>query len=627
MSGPLNVDALLESAIAHHTAMDWEQAETVYRDVLHAEPSNLDALNLLGVVLLDLGRADEGMGLLSKAIALDPDFPDAHANLARGLNGLGKTEDALAAAERACALDPGLGDGWLQRGLALLTLGRAREALGALREALVAFPDAVELHAAMGRAAQQAGDHPAAATSWRAVLGMQPNRREALINLGAALGNLKQLDEAVVLHRRAVDQAPEDRAAKYALAVTLHRRMEAMELLPLCRDLLSGDPAHIGTLILMGSALVWLGEFAEARECFQTVLTAQPDNAEARRQLLSLNTGPGAETDIATLREKLGDPAMPPQERTATLFVIARALDQRGDVDAAFPMYSEANARRHAALKDAHDQFNAAALHDQVNWACATFTPDVFGKPERMGDPSELPVLICGMPRSGTSLVEQIAASHPQVHGAGERKDLIPLVSRVMRGIDRMPPGMWDPSLLRAEASQHIAHLRTMAGTAERVTDKLPNNILYLGHIALLFPKARFVVCRRELRDICVSCFTTQFNDSVNWAYDQEECATRALEIERLADHWHAVLPGRILEIDYEALVGDLEAQSRRMIAFLGLAWDPACLEFHKTQRLVTTASYQQVRQPLYDSSVGRWRRYAAHLGPMLKILDDRKKS
>ena len=158
---------------------------------------------------------------------------------------------------------------------------------------------------------------------------------------------------------------------------------------------------------------------------------------------------------------------------------------------------------------------------------------------------------------------------------------------------------------------------------AERVIDKLPDNIQFLGQIHTLFPNARIIVCQRDPRDVCVSCYTTYFREGMDWTYDLEDCAFRALEIERLLSHWRTILPGnRLLEIRYEELVPNLEAESRRLFTFLNLPWDPAVLDFHKTERAVRTASMWQVRQPLYDSSMGRWRKYEAHLGPMLALLE-----
>jgi hypothetical protein len=219
--------------------------------------------------------------------------------------------------------------------------------------------------------------------------------------------------------------------------------------------------------------------------------------------------------------------------------------------------------------------------------------------------------------------VEQIAASHPDVFGAGERRDVEGIMSRISRGPSHTVPVQWDRAMMRLEASRHIATLREFGGSARRVIDKLPDNIFFLGQIALLFPNARIIVCRRDLRDVCVSCFTNHFTATLNWSTNLEDLGFRAAMTERLMNHWRRVVPLRMLEVNYEALVANLETESRRLIDFLGLQWDSACLDFHKTKRPVATVSYMQIRQPIYDSSVGRWRRFADHLGPLLNILDE----
>ena len=243
-----------------------------------------------------------------------------------------------------------------------------------------------------------------------------------------------------------------------------------------------------------------------------------------------------------------------------------------------------------------------------MDWAIQTFRPETFSSGLALGNASELPVYIVGMPRSGTSLVEQIAATHPSVFGEGERADLAPILG-LDRGPMLAPPAAWDQHAIHRQTRALLATLQQRGGTARRVINKLPDNILWLGQIALLFPKARVIVCRRDLRDVCLSCFSQNFLDpGMSWTDTLEDCARRAREIERLLDHWRNVLPVAFMEMQYETLIADLEGQSRRLIAYLGLEWDPACLSFHKTERAVMTASHWQVRQPLYTTSAGKWR-------------------
>ncbi|HTB47436.1 MAG TPA: sulfotransferase, partial [Acetobacteraceae bacterium] len=239
------------------------------------------------------------------------------------------------------------------------------------------------------------------------------------------------------------------------------------------------------------------------------------------------------------------------------------------------------------------------------------------------GHPSEEPVFIVGMPRSGTSLVEQISASHKLVFGAGEQTEMFAILTALEFENGNHHPALWNRTSVRREAMAYVQHLRELGGGAVRVIDKQPDNILCLGHIAVLFPRARIVVCRRDPRDVSLSCFFQHFRDGpLVWTDDLADCAFRAREIERLTEHWRTVLPIPVLEVQYETLVANLETESRRLIDFLGLEWDPACLAFHETQRTVMTASHWQVRQPIYARSAGRWRHYRNHLGPMLQEFE-----
>ena len=262
----------------------------------------------------------------------------------------------------------------------------------------------------------------------------------------------------------------------------------------------------------------------------------------------------------------------------------------------------------------AGENYDGDVFARRVNDSIAMFTPDFFAQSRNWGEFSELPVFIVGMPRSGTSLVEQIAASHPDVFGAGELKDVGNIASSLSFGqIQRGP--------INDAARKELDHLRNLGGSSLRMIDKMPANVEYLGLIAMLFPAARVIICRRDPRDTCLSCFFQHFEAGNLYAFDLNHCGRHHLQTDRLIAHWLKVLPLRMLQVRYEGLVADLEEQSRRIISFLGLPWNPACLSFHQTERTVLTASDWQVRQPIYTRSVGRWRNYERHLGPLFKAL------
>ena len=231
------------------------------------------------------------------------------------------------------------------------------------------------------------------------------------------------------------------------------------------------------------------------------------------------------------------------------------------------------------------------------------------------------------MPRSGTSLVEQILASHPKVHGAGE----IGLLRTVLDGLLFRPDLLSASALvtgpfadqLRQRGAEYVRQLRALAPNAARITDKRPNNFLLVGAIHLTLPRTKIVFCKRDLRDVCLSCYHTLFMEGHAWSYDLMELGRYAAAFAALMEHWKRVLPGRVLELDFERLVADPKGQTRNLLEYCGLEWDERCLEFHRTQRAVQTASLGQVRQPMYGSSINRWRRFERHLGQLFDALGD----
>jgi hypothetical protein len=334
--------------------------------------------------------------------------------------------------------------------------------------------------------------------------------------------------------------------------------------------------------------------------------------------------GTGRCGDVPALERLTGllnDTSLPIDERIPACFALGKLLDDAERYDEAFARYAEANSLMKARQTASGWRLDPQAFRKQVEEMISVFTPEFFAERRGWGDASQLPVFVVGMPRSGTTLVQQIMASHPSVHGAGELSDLL-AIARNLGGDDiRGAATGWQRQALGEAANCHLAHLQAMKPTATRIIDKMPSNVHRVGLIALLFPSARVIQCRRDARDTCLSCYFQLFIAGHEFSYDLADCAQEWLATERLMDHWRKISPLRILDVQYEALVEDLEAQSRRLIDFVDLPWDPACLQFHRTQSAVLTSSVWQVRQPIYHRSIGRWKHYEKHLGPLNKTL------
>ena len=313
---------------------------------------------------------------------------------------------------------------------------------------------------------------------------------------------------------------------------------------------------------------------------------------------------------------------LPPEKMVYIHFALGKALEDVGDYRRAFEHFRQGNAlKRHAT------RFDEAASCRDFTQIAETFDADVLRRLFGLGDPSPTPIFVVGMPRSGSTLVEQILASHPQVHAAGELDSLSRVVHAASTAGSAPAPAAEPSNALAAEplrqvGQAYLASLPAVADGKTRIVDKAPGNFFHVGLIHLALPNARIIHTTRSPLDTCVSCFTRLFSDGQDYSYDLAELGRYYCRYEKLMAHWRSILPpGAMLDVEYEKVVDDLEGQARRLVEFCGLAWDAACLNFHQTNRPVATASSVQVRRPLYRTSLDRWRRYEAWLEPLLAEL------
>jgi tetratricopeptide (TPR) repeat protein len=371
--------------------------------------------------------------------------------------------------------------------------------------------------------------------------------------------------------------------------------------------------------VLLGDMLSLSGDLDGACAAFDKALALDPHAGGALAGLLQS----GRPVDLQDIAERADirahDESASTVSRIAAAFALGDARHKSKSYDEAFAAYALGKRLVRESRFEPDAGRVLSDLQKMLDWTRESFTEDTFLTGPSLGNLSNVPVFIVGMPRSGTSLIEQILASHPSVVGVGEASD-IPDTLGMNQPL--LHPNNWDVAEMQRRTSALVARHAANYPTALRVVDKMPDNVKVLGQIALMFPRSQVIVSRRDLRDVCWSCLTQNFSEAdMIWADTQEECAARARLIEQFIDHWLEVLPVSILEVNYEEMVADLEGQSRRLIDFIGLPWDQNCLEFYKTARTVKTASAWQVRKPLYSSSVGRWRPYREHLGPLLEGL------
>jgi tetratricopeptide (TPR) repeat protein len=556
---------------------------------------------------------------------LGTDDAAAHLRLALTLKKQRKLDEAVAQCREALRLDPESAEVQETLGGTLADQGRLEEAVMAFHQALRIQPDRVQTYVSLGKALIAQGRLDKAVSYVRHALDLRPDLAEAHCQMALALADQGKPSEAVSAFRESLRLRPDSVLALSHLGILLEETGRPEEGRVLVEQALSLEPRDVQARLHYGTSLVNQGRFAEAKDQFLEILAQQPDFAAAYFLLARDSDHSFSAAQISHLQELLGRQGLPLRDRVSLHFTLARVFDRAGAVDEAFQHCHQGNACKQKLLELQGNTFRPQAHAQFVDRLQATFTREYFQRAQGCGSASDLPVFIVGMPRSGTSLVEQILASHSAVFAAGELNHLKQFSTDLPAELGS--PAEYPECLSRLDqasgrrlADQYVAGLRRLGGDRPRITDKMPMNFHHLGLIATLWPRAPIIHCRRDLRDVCWSCYFQNFRD-VHFACDLTSLAGYARQYERLMAHWTEVLPVPILEVHYEDVVTDLEKASRRIVEFCGLPWQETCLNFYATRRTVRTASNRQVRQPLYTSSVGYWKNYQRHLGPLLEAL------
>jgi tetratricopeptide (TPR) repeat protein len=473
----------------------------------------------------------------------------------------------------------------------------------------------------------QAGQTDRAVEAYRRAIALSPDFAEAYNNLGVALGRLGRREEAARAYGRTIALKPDLAAAHHNLGAVLAELARAGDAEVALRRAIALKPDLAEAHSDLGVVLKVQGRLEAARDAFRRAIALKPGMVDTHYHLATLGLGLAGDADLDATLGVLNGPgrearALDPKARGRLLFALGRALEDRGDFDQAFACLAEANAIRRAARPFDFETFEA-----HLDRVADVFTPALLQRLAGQGDPSRRPVFIIGMARSGTTLIEQIISAHPAVRGAGEITNLASLVDRI-RGREGKTFPAWaadiDGGDCRTIGKAYLDSLPPPGPGEARLTDKRLHSFEHVGLIRLTLPNATLIHCQRDPRDVCLSLYALDFNRGMDYAFDLTDLGRYWRAYERMMEHWRAVLPrGRMLDVPYEALVDDLEAWARRLIEHCGLEWDEACLRFHQSGREVRTASNVQVRRPIYAASVGRWRRFERHLGPLLEALGE----
>ncbi len=630
-------------------------AERQLRAIQAAAPGDVNSLRLLGVALLDQGKITDAIEALERSVSAAPSFWQARTDLARAYRGAGRLDAARAELREIVAAAPELETAWLAYGDVLVDLEMYPDAKVAYERARLADPYRVRIEEATR--ALVAEDRKSAESIFREILKMDASHVNSLCGLAAVsltvsrgndalrllrhaqkqsahlpltlrglcqtLVDLGQLVEAEATIRRLLRIEDENPRNWVMLATVYSRMMRQEDALTAFERAEALNPTEVRLRLSIGHLHKTLGNRADSEAAYKHCLRVDPKFGEAYWSLADLKNYVFSDTEVASMQALLQGTEGDDNDQAMLHFALGRAFEHKKDYPAAFRHYDLGNGRRRKTAR-----FDVDMFERKTRRVCEVFDRPFFAARAAAGVDDSAPIFIVGLPRSGSTLVEQILASHSAVEGTFE----LPNVLTIVREFDHAD-ARHDayPESVRAARERHLtglgarylAETSAIRGGRAHFIDKMPNNFSHVGLIHLMLPKAIIVDVRRHPMDSCFSSYKQYFAEGQSFSYSLEHLGRYYRCYLDLMDHWDDVLPGKVLHLSYEELVHDPENRIRELLAHCGLPFEPACLAFHETRRPVRTASAEQVRQPLYSSGVGYWRRFEGELEPLRSALGD----
>ena len=565
------------------SAGDLEEAVKHLSRVVELDQANPIARTNLGLAMLDQGLAAEALVHFVEAVKLDQNDPILHHNVGNALRVLGRPSEARLAYLECIRIDTEFQISHMHISETLISERRFREALVWSELAIRLDPGDASAWKRNAWLNQKCEDNQRTIESWAKAVELEPDNAASRLNFGWSLQEGGQLERAMGAYREAERLSPTWAVVHDNIGL-LHEERGEMEM---------------------------------AEQSYRTALTHQPGYPISHARLATLLRGKLPDRDLLAIEDIFADPFISNDHIARLLFAIAHVYDGRKDYAKASSLLRRANAMAAEAFSQAGEAYSAEEHDRFIDRIIAKFGGESFGAAEGSGSDSRLPVFVFGLPRSGTTLVEQILASHGHVFGAGELRT----ARWIFDKHDVLSANFPDLAKSGCLPKTYLGQLELLGqGVVKRVVDKMPENYLYLGMLSAIFPNATYIHCRRDLRDVALSCWMTDFR-SLRWTNDTNHIATRIHRYLELMEHWRRCLPVPMTEVLYEDLVENTEVVARRILEACGLDWDTKCLEFHKNTRAVRTASVTQVRKPIYRGSVGRWRNYEMDLGEMFDSI------
>jgi tetratricopeptide (TPR) repeat protein len=610
---------ILQDGYRSQSAGDLARAERLYRQALDIEPDDVRALNLLGALFARAGRFNEAVATLTRAVTLGSELAPTHGYLARSYLALQQPAQAAEHFRHASRLNPGDPVVHSELGHALRLVGQPEQAIVAYETALGLRAESAEYWSGLAAACNDAHRFNQGLLAIDCALELDPRMPQAWSIKGNLMFSVARYPEAIDCYRKSIDLYPRHTPALVGLAWAQHNSDDPQAALETIRRALEIAPEDANALFLMGVIRKHLGEPETAEQCFRAVIRMAPDMAPAHYELAQIAGRRGTDEELAAMAGLWERGDLAPYARINVALGLYHAFEARSEYERAFRFLAAGN--QLMAEKYPYDDGESARRMDAS--VAATETAIARNGPD-VGEPDPRPVFVLGMPRSGTSLTEQILASHSQVAGAGELIYAHDAIGRIGELTGQTYPqslALLDSDQFRELGRYYMSRHSPADLASSRVVDKTPGNYQNIGLIALALPQARFIHCHRDPVADCFAIYRMPYDWRHTYAHDLASLGRYYVRYWHLMQRWHALFPGRILDVRYEDTVADVERQSRRMLDFLGLPFEENVLRYYATERLVKTPSATQVRRPIYRDSLDSWKNYERYLGPLIENL------
>lgn len=614
-----NLNAQLRDARKLHQAGQLGIAAKRYRRILSADPHHANANNLMGLLCIQTGQVMRAIEFIRAALEKQPDNPQSHYNLGIAFKDLGDLNSAADSFHKSVSLSPGNLEAINSLANVLRLAGKPKEALPLFQKILASEASHAAALCNLGYTFTQLDRFEEAEASFKQALSSQPNMPEALNGMGELLIAKDMPAAALESLRKAIQIDGNHAQAHNNLGVATNKLGDVDQAIASFRQAAKLKSGFAEAHLNLGLTLEQTGSLEEAAASYKAAIEARKDFVMAHFHLAHLRTHPSSREEISAMQDLYRNENLADGQKVRLAFGIGCASEKIADYPAAFEFFSRAH-----QLRAKKHPFNLNKAQDLFHDIESVFRPELVESLCESGVRDERPVFVLGLPRSGTSLVEQVLASHPDVHGCGESVAIAQIAGECAAVLGTHYPGFLtkiESGSLAAHAQKYLDGLVAETGSAQRFTDTTPMNFLYLGLVAIMFPRARFIHCYRDAMDQCMSIYRQMLTEPHAYANDLRDLGGYYLLYRQLMIHWYKIFPGRIHKLKYERLVQDQEHETRKLLDFCGLGFDERCLAFHESKRTVRSPSAGQVHQPLYSSSIGAWKHYENELEPLRQTL------